>query len=98
MTYLLAAAKPHKEEIFFIIHLIDKSAYTFNINELRKELDFYAFGQNLKTVVRTCKHLNTACIWAIEHIRIKSIVSFDKLAVRKKRKKLFAKVQNYKNL
>ena len=49
-------------------------------------LNFSIFGHIFKRVVRKCKHINKAYILTPEHIRIKSVRSFEESAVRKNRK------------
>ena len=83
----LVAAKPHKKENF-------RNIFYYAASPLRKELTFSIFGLFSRILVRKCKHINMACIYTLEHIRIKRIGSFDESAVRKNLKNLFGKVQN----
>jgi len=53
------------------------------------KIDFCMFGPKFKMMVRNCKHINRLCILTIAHIKIKSVRSFDKLAVRKNRRNSF---------
>ena len=85
---------------------LEKFIKYFFIMQLRcyeKTFNFSIFGQNLKTLVRKSKHINRACILTSEHIKIKSLWSFEELAVRKNTKIIWLRrsrirKKNYRNI